>query len=235
MDDAIITMSGARAAYVGPALGLAPHRNAVATIAIARAAPFELNGARRITAIIPPGERHYLRAAGPMAFVYLDALSDDIERLRLTDLELRVQRWRRSAAAFDVDAICAALGVPTKPVRDAAIAAVARRIDADPSAFAGVAEAAEAAGLSPSHFQARFRRAVGLAFRRYRLWRRMAAAVRTASEGANLTEAAHAAGFASSAHFSAAFKDMFGIMPSALSVMTVQTSAAPLATGDAFL
>jgi AraC-like DNA-binding protein len=32
----------------------------------------------------------------------------------------------------------------------------------------------------------------------------------------SLTKAAHAAGFASSAHFSAAFRDMFGMTPSAL-------------------
>jgi AraC-like DNA-binding protein len=32
----------------------------------------------------------------------------------------------------------------------------------------------------------------------------------------SLTEAAHAAGFTSSAHFSAAFRDMFGMTPSVL-------------------
>jgi AraC-like DNA-binding protein len=32
----------------------------------------------------------------------------------------------------------------------------------------------------------------------------------------SLTEAAHAAGFASSAHFSAAFREMFGMMSSEL-------------------
>ena len=31
-----------------------------------------------------------------------------------------------------------------------------------------------------------------------------------------MTEAAHAAGFASSAHFSSAFREMFGMMPSEL-------------------
>jgi AraC-like DNA-binding protein len=44
----------------------------------------------------------------------------------------------------------------------------------------------------------------------------MGAAVRASGEGASLTEAAHAAGFASSAHFSSAFRDMFGMMPSDL-------------------
>jgi AraC-like DNA-binding protein len=52
--------------------------------------------------------------------------------------------------------------------------------------------------------------------RRYRIWNRMGAAVRACGEGSSLTEAAHAAGFASSAHFSSAFRDMFGMMPSDL-------------------
>ena len=52
--------------------------------------------------------------------------------------------------------------------------------------------------------------------RRYRLWNRMGAAVGAFHDGMSLTEAAHAAGFASSAHFSAAFRDMFGMMPSEL-------------------
>ena len=44
----------------------------------------------------------------------------------------------------------------------------------------------------------------------------MGAAVSAYRGGASLTEAAHAAGFASSAHFSTAFRDMFGMTPSEL-------------------
>ena len=44
----------------------------------------------------------------------------------------------------------------------------------------------------------------------------MEAAVGAFRHGASLTEAAHAAGFASSAHFSTAFRDMFGMTPSEL-------------------
>ncbi len=52
--------------------------------------------------------------------------------------------------------------------------------------------------------------------RRYRLWRRMALAMLAVRDGGTLTQAAHAAGFASSAHFSTAFRRMFGIAPSRL-------------------
>jgi AraC-like DNA-binding protein len=40
--------------------------------------------------------------------------------------------------------------------------------------------------------------------------------MRELSRGRSLTEAAYSAGFASSAHLSAAFKAMFGLAPSAL-------------------
>jgi AraC-like DNA-binding protein len=57
---------------------------------------------------------------------------------------------------------------------------------------------------------------VGVPFRRYRLWRRMAVAIGTLGQGETLTRAAHEAGFASSAHFSATFRTMFGMAPSTL-------------------
>ena len=72
------------------------------------------------------------------------------------------------------------------------------------------------AGLSPSRFLHLFKAETGVPLRRYRIWNRMGAAIRASGEGASLTEAAHAAGFASSAHFSSAFRDMFGMMPSDL-------------------
>ena len=50
-------------------------------------------------------------------------------------------------------------------------------------------------------------------FRRYKMWVRMGAAVRSMTAGRSLTEAALAAGFASSSHFSAAFREMFGLSP----------------------
>jgi AraC-like DNA-binding protein len=72
------------------------------------------------------------------------------------------------------------------------------------------------AGLSQSRFLHLFKAETGVPLRRYRIWNRMGAAIRASGEGASLTEAAHAAGFASSAHFSSAFRDMFGMMPSDL-------------------
>jgi AraC-like DNA-binding protein len=65
-------------------------------------------------------------------------------------------------------------------------------------------------------FRARFEAELGLPFRRYRLWRRMAWVMRTVAAGGTLTEAAHTAGFSSSAHLSSTFKRLFGLTASDL-------------------
>jgi AraC family transcriptional regulator len=58
----------------------------------------------------------------------------------------------------------------------------------------------------------------GLPFRTYLLWLRLTKAVESMAAGASLTEAAHEAGFADSAHFSRTFRRMFGVAAAALDV-----------------
>jgi AraC-like DNA-binding protein len=79
-----------------------------------------------------------------------------------------------------------------------------------------LAELARAVHLSPSRLAHRFREATGVPVRRFILWRRLRAAAESAMRGSSLTEAAHAAGFADSAHLSRTFRSMFGIAPSFL-------------------
>jgi AraC-like DNA-binding protein len=54
----------------------------------------------------------------------------------------------------------------------------------------------------------------GVPLRRYKLWIGMGAAMRAIARDDSLTTAALEAGFSSSAHFSAAFREMFGLEPS---------------------
>jgi len=61
-----------------------------------------------------------------------------------------------------------------------------------------------------------FKTCTGLPLRRFRIWNRMGVAIAAVSAGASLTVAAHRAGFSSSAHFSTAFRAMFGLCPSDL-------------------
>ena len=71
--------------------------------------------------------------------------------------------------------------------------------------------AAQGVYLSPSRLRHLFVEQTGVAFKTYLLWLRLVRAVQIYSEEkASLTEAAHAAGFADSAHFSRVFKRTFG-------------------------
>lgn len=77
-----------------------------------------------------------------------------------------------------------------------------------------VREAARGVGLSPSRASHLFVEETGLPFRTYVQWLRLIRAVDAYASGLSLTEAAHKAGFADSAHLSRTFKRMFG-MPAA--------------------
>ena len=214
-----IRLAGARAAFFGPPLNLAPHRVAVATLAICPEGELQVdlgNGWQtRPMVLIPPGHRHQLRASRPTLFLYLDPLGDDHAAIAA-----RFDAWP-APPHVDTDdwtlaELCARLGLARRPPADRRIAALLARLDVAPDAFPDLAAAARLTGLSPMRCRLLIRQATGVRFSRYRLWRRLALAVRLAAEGLNLTEAAHGAGFASSAHFSSSFRAMFGLTPSAL-------------------
>lgn len=220
-------MRKARAAYFGPGLDLAPHRNAVAVVALAMGDPFQLAFPgksysspayeTRRAALIGPGRLHHLKAGGPMAFIYLDALSDDHAAAQQIDLAAACREFgSEPPGTWSVDRACAMLSLPQRPLPDPRVATILRAMDACPDAFVNFKDVATTIGLSPSRCRALFREAAGVPFRRYRTWRRMACVARHLSERRTLTEAAHAAGFASSAHLSTAFSGMFGLAPSDL-------------------
>ncbi len=216
---------GARAAYVGPALNLKPHRNAAATVALALETPFCLtlskaDGPCAVVSsceLILPNTKHHLEASGAMAFVYLDAASAEVERFdRPHSLAALGEVWSFLPAAQLVEWLAEALGLSAVATTDGPLALVIRKIDANPMRFRTALDAAGAVGLSSSRFQHVFRDAVGVPFRRYRTWRRMAVVARCLAAGTNLTEAAYCAGFASAAHLSSTFRGLFGLTPSTL-------------------
>lgn len=222
-----ISMRNARAAYFGPGLELAPHRNAVAVVALAMGDPFQLafpgksDSApayeTRRAALIGPGRLHHLKAGGPMAFIYLDALSDDHAAVQQIDLVAACREFgSEPPGTWSVDRACAMLSLPQRPLPDPRLATILRAMDACPDAFVNFKDVATTIGLSHSRCRALFREAAGVPFRRYRIWRRMACVARHLSERRTLTEAAYSAGFASSAHLSTAFSGMFGLAPSDL-------------------
>ena len=99
---------------------------------------------------------------------------------------------------------------------DQRIARVIERLSADIDSRLNAGQAAEIACLSESRFSHLFVTEVGLPFRTYVLWRRLMVAVNGIAAGNTLTNAAHEAGFADSAHFSRTFLRMFGVPASLL-------------------
>ena len=79
-----------------------------------------------------------------------------------------------------------------------------------PSAPA-VAEVAAAVGLSASRLIHLWKDEVGISLRRYVLWLRLRHVIARITIGDSLTDAAHDAGFADSAHLSRTFSSMFGL------------------------
>jgi len=235
---------GARVLYLGPAFGLTPHRNATAVLAIGLDGLLEVaddpadaatNSRPARSVLILPNSLHHLRIErGRMAFLYVDPLGRDLRALiaRMTEatpraaFDLREEpaviavmtglAENRIAAQDGRVSLGELLGVGAGAQANARIAAALRHMRDEPHRAHRLTTLAGGAGLSPSRFLHLFKAETGVPLRRYRIWNRMGAAVRASGEGASLTEAAHAAGFASSAHFSSAFRDMFGMMPSEL-------------------
>ncbi|MCZ8108939.1 MAG: AraC family transcriptional regulator [Burkholderiales bacterium] len=221
-----ICVGPARAMYVGPGLQLDPHLNVATTIAVSLDTDFALRThdpehgwsawSSCPVAVIPSQTLHHLRSAGPMAFLYLDPLGDGRAPPGPAMLEDGHRRLRREARTIGIRAAFDGFGLPARRPSDERIARVVREIERRPHEFDSAPEAAGLACLSPSRFRARFADEVGLPFTRYRLWRRMAVVMRTVADGGSLTDGALAAGFASSAHLSTAFRRMFGLSPRAL-------------------
>ena len=244
----LLALWGARALYVGPPFELSAHRNAVAVLAVGIAAPFGVAVDPRSlspqyrpcsTALIKPNSLHHFVAKGPMAFLYLDALGNDYPTIlakaqeRLAEVafdlngEVEIVETLRSFcedfASWPVarDRLVSLLGFRAGKSIDARIAAAIRVLQEAPDQQSDATELAADSGMSTSRFLHLFSDATGVPFRRYRLWCRLSAAVRAAQAGMSLTDAALAGGLSSSAHLSAAFREMFGISPSQLDWKTL--------------
>ena len=234
---------GARALYVGPGFGLSPHRNAVAVLAMGLDGALEVaedardpgTGFYRCrTALIEPNQLHFLRISGAdCAFLYLDALSRDLTSLRrrclrpgptvsmdldgeddlialLAGMRRSDEGWRSASPSLS-----AVLGFE-RPPADKRIASAVDGLLSSPALEANTATLAARAGLSVSRFQHIFKATTGVTVRRFRIWARMRRAIAMAVAGATITHAALEAGFSSPAHFSAAFREMFGMAPTQL-------------------
>jgi AraC-like DNA-binding protein len=115
-------------------------------------------------------------------------------------------RWRRALSALAIDLALA-------PTLDTRIAAVLEHLRTAPSPPPSIEDLARMAYLSESRLQHIFREQVGVPIRRYLLWHRYLTALSLLADGSSATEAAHAAGFADSAHLTRTGLRMNGYTP----------------------
>lgn len=235
---------GARAVYLGPAANLSAHRNAVGVIALGLEGPFGVaespgtpSGKYRMcrSVIIPPNTlHHFADTRGLMGFIYVDALSRDLRQLGesaaerlphagfdLADEAPLIEALRGLAAgsiawqAARVVLERLLLGNDDAPV-DRRVASALSLLHSHPGERVSLGSLASRAGLSESRLRRLFKAATGVPLRRYRIWVAMRMAIQSLARGASITTSAMDAGFASSAHFSTAFREMFGMEPSRL-------------------
>ena len=235
---------GARALYLGPALNLSAHRNAVALVALGLEGTFdvardptnlELGFRKCRSALIMPNTLHQLTGTnGLMAFLYVDPYADDWQHLldgaeeQLPtlgfDLSQEPQLVEILALLWNNDLTWEQAREKLKMLlareviknADFRVKKALDRIHSDPGGKYSLDQIAVGIGLSASRLRRLIKIETGVPFRRYRLWISMGSAMYDIRQGKSLTVAATNAGFSSPAHFSAAFRDMFGMEPSRL-------------------
>lgn len=154
------------------------------------------------------------------------SLAEDITMIPEARLERCVEEFRtfveRPLEALEpgglvrhcVHALC--VGAPPLRRLDPRVAGVLAAIRAADDLRISLEDAAAHVFLSPSRFAHLFREQVGLPFRRYMLWRKLARALLAVGRGRSLSAAAYEAGFADAAHLTRTCNQMFGIPPSVM-------------------
>lgn len=104
---------------------------------------------------------------------------------------------------------------PCGYVCDTRIVRAVELIKADVACNQSIDFLAEQVGLSVPRLTQLFRQHIGVPIRRYRQWHRLFVTSVGVARGMSLTDAAVAAGFTDSAHFSHTFRSIIGMSPSA--------------------
>jgi AraC-like DNA-binding protein len=143
----------------------------------------------------------------------------------LSDLRSAALKQRGRAAVVDLARLVVhALTENSEPAvtSDARILRAVKYVNDHLSAPITLKQVAAVACLSPSRFRHLFAEQTGMGLRQYVLWRRFVSVWEYRMGGASLAAAAHAAGFADSAHLTRTSRRMIGIPPSAMDVSAPQ-------------
>jgi AraC-like DNA-binding protein len=181
----------------------APHAHYADQLMCSKGAPITVSLDGQVTTahrlFIPSRQTHaILETQGEVSVLYAEPAVFDIAPLLQQDLSLEALRQLPRRSLDD-------------PRLERALAALDQQLNGKVSAQA----LAQAAHLSLSQLERLFAHQLGLPVRRLVLWRRLRIALQLALAGGTLTEAAHGAGFADSAHFSRTMKQLFGVTAAA--------------------
>lgn len=188
--------------------------------------------------VVPPDVEHRFDARGSTgAMVFVDPESLEGAWLRTTiggavtiipegRLESAVAELRtfveRPLEAMEIGtlirhcvaALCA--GPPPRRRLDDRVTKILQSMRESDDLRVSLESVAETVSLSPSRLQHLFKQQMGLPFRRYALWRKLARAIVAVAHERTLTDAAHAGDFSDAAHLTRTFQQMFGLAPSVL-------------------
>jgi AraC-like DNA-binding protein len=163
------------------------------------------------------------REGRALAERYLQAGIAEVDRtlVRPALLELRaavLERRKPHAIVEPARALVQSLTQHTEPsvTSDERVLRAVKYINEHLAEPITLAQVARVAFLSPSRFRHLFAEQTGMRLREYVLWRRFVTVWDLRMKGASLAEAAHAAGFADSAHLARTSRRMIGIPPSLL-------------------
>ncbi len=181
----------------------APHAHYAHQLMVCPGAPITVSLQGQVTSahrlFIPSRQTHaILETQGEVSVLYAEPAVFDLAPLLHQDLSLEALRRLPRRSLDD-------------PRLERALAALDQQLTGKVSAQA----LAQAAHLSLSQLERLFCDQLGLPVRRLVLWRRLRIALQLALAGGTLTEAAHGAGFADSAHFSRTMKQLFGVTAAA--------------------
>ena len=228
----LLVLGPDRLLYRGPPVDGAPHRHHALQLALSLGTPLQLEADGQVQQAmgfsIAADTPLQLGGGGPqVALLYLEPESTAARQLSAA-MPRPIVAWQpssslRAAAAGDANTFAALdalwlaeLGlVAASPPRalDARVADTLAYLGGSPGATHSAAALAARVQLSPDRLMHLFAEATGTSLRSYALWLKLKTALGTALAGRSLTEAAHAAGFADSAHLSHSFKAMFGLPP----------------------
>jgi AraC family transcriptional regulator len=243
-------------ALIGEGRGsIAPHSHYAIQVALAASAPMRIQFGRDAAwqncagAVVPSRAMHSIdvdacdwstvlfiepeTAAGKAIAARLQGGLELLPRERVDAACARLERaWRVERREEAVKSVYRQLveevsGTPAREPSDkrvlASVAYLRERVD-QPVTLDALAREVH---LSPSRFRHLFVQETGMPLRTYVLWRRLLHVWSLLMQGESLSQAAHAAGFADSAHLSRTSRAMFGVAPSMLKMTGPLSARAP--------